>query len=126
MKPAHALTTLALAMIGAPLAAVAGDIADYTFNVPVSISKLGPGHRAEVQCRTGAPNAADKGGSAGLAAARASTPVPLDGTGNYSGTIQVKIPAGNFAPRYYECDLMIDGGTAQGPRSATMKANGNL
>ena len=125
MKPAHALT-LALAMIGAPLAAVAGDIADYTFNVPVSISKLGPGHRAEVQCRTvGGSDAAGKGASAGQTG-RASTPVPLDGTGNYSGTIQVKIPAGNFAPSRYECDLMIDGGSAQGLRSGTMKANGNL
>lgn len=121
MKSSFALATLALATtIGAPAPVFAGDVADYVFNVPVSISKLGPGHRAEVQCRTAGP-----GGSGGLTA-HASTTVPLDGTGNYSGTLQVRIPAGNFAPSHYECDLIVDGAAPQGPRGAAMRANGSL
>jgi hypothetical protein len=108
-------------------AAAAGDMADYVFEVPVKISKLGPGHKAAVQCRTGG-EMGQKGQFNTLSTQI--TAVPLDGGGNYSGKVTVKVPlAGGKpgVPSHYECFLVLDGGSAVLPsKSATLKVQGTL
>lgn len=108
-----------------PAALAAGRLSDYVFNVPVNVSALGPGHRAQVQCRT----LADQGGSKGPGrmVSQQAAPVPLDAKGNFSGTISVKVPAAAMPANRYECSLMLDGGTVQLPsKSATIRAEGAL
>jgi hypothetical protein len=89
----------------------------YVLNVPVNISKLGPGHRAEVAC--GIDHADQSGRPTGGGSSRQSVPVPLDKVGNFSGTITVKLPtpSGNVAPNHYSCGLVFDGGNNLPPHS---------
>jgi hypothetical protein len=83
----------------------------YVLNVPVTITKLGPGHRVEVACsiHQGQPGSQfqKSGGES-----HQTVPVPLDKAGNYSGTITVKMPtpSGTVAPNHYQCVLLFDGG----------------
>lgn len=128
------IATLAAASLtaGAPVA-LAQSVNDYVFNVPVNISALGPGHRADVICRT----LLDSGQKAGPRhLSQQTTAIPLDTNGNYSGTVSVRVPYGTGASpatsqpavaNRYECLLSIDGGTSTPPtKSATWISRGTL
>ena len=87
-KSVFAVVGAAAILAGAaPAATAAGELADYVFNVPVNVSNLGPGHRAQVQCRT----LSDQGGAKGPGrmVSQQLAAVPLDAKGNFSGTISV-------------------------------------
>lgn len=102
----------------------------YVLSVPVTISKLGPGHRAEVACAIDHfdPNNRLSGGGE----SKQRVPVPLDPSGNYSGTITVKLatPSGTIAPNHYSCVLLFDGGGSLPPHKAvnrpTWSSQGNF
>ena len=135
MRLLFRIATVAAASLaaGAPVA-LAQAVNDYLFNVPVNISALGPGHRAEVTCRT----LLDSGQKAGpRTVSQQTAAVPLDTNGNYSGTVSVRVPYGSDTtgagiyrapvPNRYECSLRIDGGTSTPPtKSATWTSRGNL
>jgi hypothetical protein len=125
-KSVFAVVGAAAILAGAaPAATAAGELADYVFNVPVNVSNLGPGHRAQVQCRTLSDQAGAKG--PGRMVSQQLAAVPLDAKGNFSGTISVKVPASAGVANRYECFLMLDGGTAQLPsKSATLRSEGAL
>jgi len=126
MKSKRTLAALAATAVFAamPVAVLGADLSDYVINVPVKISALGPGHRAEVQCSTLRD---DAGKGPGRMVSRQSTQVPLDGGGNYAGTISVKVAAGAAIPNRYECFLVLDGGSVQLPsKSSVIRSSGNL
>ncbi|HYL91213.1 MAG TPA: hypothetical protein VEU32_20855 [Burkholderiales bacterium] len=134
MRLLFRIATVAAASLtaGAPLA-LAQAVNDYVFNVPVNISALGPGHRADVVCKT----LLDSGQKAGpRIVSQQTSAVPLDANGNYSGTVSVRVPYGAapspvtglpIAANRYECLLRLDSGTSTPPsKSATWTSRGNL
>jgi hypothetical protein len=86
----------------------------YVLNVPVNISKLGPGHRAEVACSIGQVDPRDPLSRRIDNESRQSVPVALDRLGNFSGTIVVKFPGAPGVNRY-RCFLLLDGNSGNLP-----------
>ena len=117
MKFIHLLAALAAVVGTAVVAQPRSADPRYVLNVPVTISKLGPGHRAEVACSIDYFRPGDKFPEG---SSNQRVPVPLDRSGNFSGTITVKLPtpSGKVAPNHYRCVLDFDGGSLP-PHAAT-------
>jgi hypothetical protein len=101
------LATAALGLAW-PLACRATDTANYVFKVPVNISNMGPGHQVHVKCST------YKGSVLVGLLEGARVPVPLDASGSFTGSVEVRV---DYAPMSdgswvvqdsYQCWLLVN------------------
>jgi len=125
MKPSRVFAMLGavLGVLGQSTAGAQGQpgdrsfTAEFTLNVPVKISGLGPGHSAQVSCEIlSGPGASDQLGAFREPTAKPvkslgkqSAPVPLDPVGAFNGTVAVKFNSSE-TPKGYQCFLDIDRG----------------
>jgi hypothetical protein len=118
MKPSLLFAMLgAMLVLGQSTAAAQGHPADrsftaeFTLNVPVKISGLGPGHSAQVLCEilSGAPSEIGAARTPAKSLGKQSVPVPLDPVGAFNGTVAVKFTSSE-TPKGYDCWLDIDRG----------------